>query len=61
APAAARTLLVRAARPLGGATAADAPHWEEADDLVEVAADHLALIEAEAAATAEAIEKWIEA
>nr|APD71615.1 type I polyketide synthase 9 [Streptomyces sp.] len=59
APISARTLMIRAAEPLGGA-APNGPRWEVTDDHVEVAADHFALIEAAAAATADAIEGWIE-
>ncbi len=60
-PVSARTLMVRAARPLGGTVAPDGPRWQTTDDHVEVDADHFALIEAAAADTADAIERWIEA
>ncbi|MEU8824618.1 alpha/beta fold hydrolase [Streptomyces sp. NPDC048636] len=60
-PTAVRTLMVRAAEPLGGTAAPDGPRWEPTDDRVEVAADHFALIESAAADTADAIERWIEA
>ncbi|MEU3459406.1 beta-ketoacyl synthase N-terminal-like domain-containing protein [Streptomyces sp. NPDC006733] len=56
---AARTLMIRAAEPLGAAEG-DHRRWEASDDHVDVAADHFALIEAAAAATADAIEGWIE-
>ncbi|MBL1101987.1 type I polyketide synthase [Streptomyces coffeae] len=56
----ARTLMVRAAEPLGAAAVPDGPRWEATDDHVEVAADHFALIETAAADTADAIERWIE-
>ncbi|MFI9155808.1 SDR family NAD(P)-dependent oxidoreductase [Streptomyces sp. NPDC053367] len=56
----ARTLMIRAAEPLGGGAEPDGPRWEAADDHVEVAADHFALMEAAAAATADVIERWIE-
>ncbi|MFF7976635.1 SDR family NAD(P)-dependent oxidoreductase [Streptomyces sp. NPDC007905] len=56
----ARTLMIRAAEPLGGGAEPDGPRWEAADDHVEVTADHFALMEAAAAATADAIERWIE-
>ncbi|WP_031080605.1 alpha/beta fold hydrolase, partial [Streptomyces sp. NRRL S-118] len=60
-PIATRTLMIRAAEPLGGAALPNGPRWEDTDDHVEVAADHFALIEAASAATAGAIERWIEA
>ncbi|MGW2426385.1 alpha/beta fold hydrolase, partial [Streptomyces sp. NPDC001709] len=55
----ARTLMIRAAEPLGAA-APGGPRWEDTDDHVDVVADHFALIEAAAADTADAIERWIE-
>ncbi|AZM57868.1 hypothetical protein DMA15_23905 [Streptomyces sp. WAC 01529] len=58
-PLAARTLMVRAAEPLGAPTP-DGPRYADADTYVEVAADHFALIETAAADTADAIEGWIE-
>ncbi|MGX6744345.1 SDR family NAD(P)-dependent oxidoreductase [Streptomyces xantholiticus] len=58
-PISARTLMIRAAEPLGGAALPDGPRWEATDDHVEVAADHFGLIETAAAATADAIEGWI--
>jgi acyl transferase domain-containing protein/acyl carrier protein len=61
APIATRTLMIRAAEPLGGEALPNGPRWEATDDHVEVAADHFALIEAASAATADAIERWIEA
>ncbi|WP_308409074.1 SDR family NAD(P)-dependent oxidoreductase [Streptomyces sp. AC558_RSS880] len=57
-PVSARTLMIRATEPLGAATP-DGPRWQDTDDHVEVVADHFALIEAAAADTAEAIERWI--
>ncbi|WP_261994307.1 type I polyketide synthase [Streptomyces sp. t39] len=60
-PVSARTLMIRAAEPLGGAAAPDETRWETADDHVEIAAGHFALMEAAAEATADAIERWIEA
>ncbi|QKV98015.1 alpha/beta fold hydrolase [Streptomyces sp. NA02950] len=59
-PASARTLMIRAAEPLGGEAVPGGPRWEATDDHVEVGADHFALIEAAAADTADAIERWIE-
>jgi len=56
-----RTLLVRAGERLGSAGGADWPAWDVGGDLVEVLADHFALIEAEVAATAEATERWLRA
>ena len=59
-PIAAPTLLIRAGEPLGaGGDASSWPAWDISDDQVEVAADHFALIEAAAAATAEATERWL--
>nr|APD71853.1 type I polyketide synthase 1 [Streptomyces sp.] len=58
-PISARTLMIRAAEPLGGEAVPNGPRWEATDDHVEVAADHFALIEAAAEATADAIEGWI--
>jgi thioesterase domain-containing protein len=58
---AAPTLMIRAGEPLR--TSGDAtcwPAWDVSDEQVEVAADHFALIGAEAVATADATEKWIE-
>ncbi|MFE9664846.1 SDR family NAD(P)-dependent oxidoreductase [Streptomyces sp. NPDC005955] len=55
----ARTLMIRATEPLGGAGLPNGPRWEDADAHVEVAADHFALVETAAAATADAIEGWI--
>jgi len=53
-------LLIRAGEPLGaGGDASSWPAWDISDDQVEVAADHFALIEAAAAATAEATERWL--
>jgi hypothetical protein len=43
----------------GGADAPGWPAWEVCDDQVEIAADHFALIEAAAAATADATEEWL--
>ena len=57
----ARTLLIRAGEPLGAGNAtSDWPAWEVNDDKVEIAADHFALIEGAATATAEATENWLE-
>jgi thioesterase domain-containing protein len=59
---AAPTLMIRAGEPLGeGDDAPDWPAWDISDDQVEVAAHHFALIEAAAAATADATEKWLRA
>ena len=43
----------------GGADAPDWPAWDVGDDQVEIAADHFALIEAAAGATADATERWL--
>jgi thioesterase domain-containing protein/acyl carrier protein len=58
---AAPTLLIRAGEPLGegGGDASGWPAWDISDDQVEIAADHFALIEAAATATAEATERWL--
>jgi thioesterase domain-containing protein len=57
---AAPTLLIRAGEPLGaGGDPLGWPAWDVSDDQVEIAADHFALIEAEAAATADATERWL--
>jgi thioesterase domain-containing protein/acyl carrier protein len=57
---AAPTLLIRAGAPLGQAgEGAGWPAWRIGEDQVEMAADHFALIEDAAAATAEAIERWL--
>jgi thioesterase domain-containing protein/NAD(P)-dependent dehydrogenase (short-subunit alcohol dehydrogenase family)/acyl carrier protein len=54
------TLLIRAGEPLGeGGDASGWPGWDISDDQVEIAADHFALIEAAAVATAEATERWL--
>jgi thioesterase domain-containing protein/acyl carrier protein len=59
---AAPTLLIRAGESLGeGDDAPGWPAWDVSDDQVEIAADHFALIEAAAAATADATERWLEA
>jgi thioesterase domain-containing protein/acyl carrier protein len=59
-PTAAPTLLIRAGEPLGaGGDASSWPAWDISDDQVEVAADHFALIETAAVATAEATERWL--
>ncbi|UYQ66235.1 type I polyketide synthase [Streptomyces peucetius] len=50
------TLMVRATESIGGATV----EWAASDDHVEIAADHFALIESAATATADAIEGWIQ-
>jgi thioesterase domain-containing protein/acyl carrier protein len=56
----ARTLLIRAGKPLGGeGDAADWPAWRICADQAEVAADHFALIEAAASATAAATRQWL--
>ncbi|MFL6130218.1 MAG: SDR family NAD(P)-dependent oxidoreductase, partial [Mycobacteriales bacterium] len=55
---AAPSLLIRAGQPFGGSGAAW-PAWDVAGDEVEVAADHFALIEDAAVATADAIESWL--
>jgi hypothetical protein len=53
-------LSIRAGEPLdGGGDAFRWPAWELSDDRVEIAADHFALIESAAAATAEATEEWL--
>jgi thioesterase domain-containing protein/acyl carrier protein len=58
---AARTLLIRAGEPLGaGDDTPGWPAWDLNDDQVEIAADHFALIEAAAAATADATGRWLE-
>jgi NADPH:quinone reductase-like Zn-dependent oxidoreductase len=55
------TLLIRAGEPLGAGQAdAGLPAWDISDDQVELAADHFALIEDAAAATAAAAERWLE-
>jgi thioesterase domain-containing protein len=59
APVAAPALLIRAGKPLGS-SGAEWPAWSVARDEVEVGADHFALIEEAAAATAEATERWLE-
>ncbi|MGC4746916.1 SDR family NAD(P)-dependent oxidoreductase, partial [Micromonospora sp. DT201] len=58
---AARSLLIRAGRPLGESAGADWPAWDVTDDQVVVAGDHFALIETVAPETAEATEGWIKA
>jgi thioesterase domain-containing protein len=58
---AAPALLIRAGQPLGGAEAPGWPSWDIGGDQVEIAADHFGLIEAAAAATADATERWLEA
>ncbi|MER7764205.1 SDR family NAD(P)-dependent oxidoreductase [Streptomyces sp. NPDC097619] len=55
-PVAAPSLMIRADVPL---TADSWPSWEVADSEVKLAADHFALIEAEAAETAEAVRRWL--
>ncbi|MEU4209611.1 SDR family NAD(P)-dependent oxidoreductase, partial [Streptomyces sp. NPDC026206] len=55
------TLLVRATVALGGDGPADWPVWEVCDDQVEIAADHLALVESAATETADVIERWLQA
>ncbi|WP_455713371.1 beta-ketoacyl synthase N-terminal-like domain-containing protein [Streptomyces zhihengii] len=60
-PVSARTLMIRATEPLGGAAAPDDTRWETADAHVAVEAGHFALMEDAAGATADAIERWIEA
>src|SRR4029077_200200 len=56
----ARSLLIRAGVPLGAGGTGDAwPVWKIADDEVEIAADHFALIESEVAATADTIRQWL--
>ncbi|MGI8331399.1 type I polyketide synthase [Actinomadura scrupuli] len=56
------TLLIRAGEPPGaGDDGHGWPAWEVSDDQVEIAADHFALIEAAAAATAEETERWLHA
>jgi polyketide synthase 12 len=55
---AAPSLLIRAGQSFGGSGAAW-PAWDVAGDEVEVAADHFALIEDAAAATADATETWL--
>jgi thioesterase domain-containing protein len=58
---AAPSLLIRAGKPLGaGDDDSGWPAWDVGDDQIEIAADHFALIEAAAAATADAIERWLE-
>jgi thioesterase domain-containing protein len=56
----ARTLLIRAGKQLGG-DAYNWPAWEFSDEQVEIAADHFALIETAAAATADATRQWLDA
>jgi acyl transferase domain-containing protein/D-arabinose 1-dehydrogenase-like Zn-dependent alcohol dehydrogenase/acyl carrier protein/predicted alpha/beta hydrolase family esterase len=56
---AARSLLIRAGQPFGS-SGATWPAWQVAGDEVEVAADHFALIEDAAAATADATESWLD-
>jgi thioesterase domain-containing protein/NAD(P)-dependent dehydrogenase (short-subunit alcohol dehydrogenase family)/acyl carrier protein len=54
------TLLIRAGKPLGEtADGAGWPAWAGTGDEVEINADHFALIESAAAATAEATESWL--
>jgi NADPH:quinone reductase-like Zn-dependent oxidoreductase/thioesterase domain-containing protein/acyl carrier protein len=56
----ARTLLIRAGKPLGGeGDAAGWPAWRIGEDQAEIAADHFALIEAAAPATAAATQQWL--
>ena len=56
----ARTLLIRAGKPLGGeGDAAGWPAWRIGADQAEIAADHFALIEAAAPATAAATQQWL--
>jgi thioesterase domain-containing protein len=57
---AARTLLIRAGEPIDKGDDAPWPAWDVCDDQVEIAADHFALIEAAAAATADATSRWLE-
>jgi thioesterase domain-containing protein len=57
-PMSAPTLLIRAGVPLAGGDDAW-PAWNVGNEQVEIAADHFALIEDAAAATAEATEKWL--
>jgi thioesterase domain-containing protein/acyl carrier protein len=55
------TLMIRASEPLSTGDGDTCwPSWEVSDEQVEVAGHHFALIEAEAAATADATEKWLE-
>jgi thioesterase domain-containing protein len=56
------TLMIRATESLdGGSASPDWPEWDVCDEQVDISADHFALIEAaaSAAATADAIERWI--
>ena len=56
---AAPTLLVTAAQHLTGATGANGATWPHRDATVEVAADHLTILEEEADASGRAIEDWL--
>jgi acyl transferase domain-containing protein/NADPH:quinone reductase-like Zn-dependent oxidoreductase/thioesterase domain-containing protein/acyl carrier protein len=59
---AAPTLLIRAGTPLGQADdGAGWPAWRIGKDQIEIAADHFAIIEDAAPATAEATERWLPA
>ncbi|WP_051773295.1 type I polyketide synthase [Saccharothrix sp. NRRL B-16314] len=55
-----RSLLIRAGEPLGEADTADWPAWDVGADQVVLPADHFALIESAATATAEATREWLE-
>ncbi|WP_411104557.1 SDR family NAD(P)-dependent oxidoreductase [Streptomyces sp. cmx-4-9] len=57
APIGARSLMIRADVPLDADTW---PSWKVADTEVKIAADHFALIEAEAAETTAATRRWLE-
>jgi pimeloyl-ACP methyl ester carboxylesterase/acyl carrier protein len=60
-PVDAPSLLIRAGEPHGGDGGCRWPTWDVSDDVVEIASDHFALIEADAGATADATDGWLEA